>query len=349
MNYTTKNLSNPKITKSPKAKKSSAIIFVILGILAIIGLVAITSYNSAIDQKNSDSADKISYKIETGEQLPSISQSLVDNGLLKAENKTYFEIYVRLNNLYPNFQAGTFKIAKNLTIKEISDILQNAGVPDIWITIPEGLRKDEIAEIFSREFGTQEDNAFSKSEFLSLTNDKAFIDTLELNMKDLDNLEGLLFPDKYLFMTSTDAQSVIVKMVENFKEKTNNNLSYENLIKASMIEREGTTLEDKKIISDIIDRRLAEGWFLGFDTTSLYAAKDWKAIPDVISPSPYNTYINLGYPPTPICNPGIASITAALNPTPNNYYFFLHDKQSIPHYSVTYAEHERFAEIYLNQ
>lgn len=349
MRIPTKSVSTKQQNKRPLKKTFAYILLFLVALGAVAFFVVKSSYEAAVSTPNSTESTKVSFIIESGESLSSIAKNLVTQKLLKPEYQTYFEIYVRLNDVYSKFQAGNFSLPKNLTIVELAGSLQKAGIPEVWVTIPEGLRKDEIADIVAKELNAQQDTAFSKAEFLSLTQDKAFIDSLELSVKDLGNLEGFLFPDRYLFETAADAKQVLTKLVTTFKSKTGNNLTYQQLIKASLLEREGKNDTDRKMISDIIDRRINEGWFLNIDAALLYELKNWKAIPDTSVASPYNTYKNLGYPPTPICNPGLSSINATKSPTPNKYYYYIHDNSNQPHYAVTYNEHILNTQTYLNK
>ena len=97
---------------------------------------------------------------------------------------------------------------------------------------------------------------------------------------------------------------------------------------ASIIEKEAKLEDDRAYVASVIYNRLAANMSLGMDTTILYLYQDHEGEPTaemLADPSPYNTHINYGLPPTPICNPGMASITAALNPAESNYYYFYAD------------------------
>jgi len=323
----------------------------LLALLTVIVIlfVAKKNYDSVIDTPNSENSEKITFEINTGESVDSIVQKLVDQGILKEKWANYFRIYLKLNNIAQKIQAGTYEIPKNLSIVEIAKTIQQSKGLDIWVTIPEGLRKDEIADILEKELMEAGNSNFNETEFLSLTTDTTFISTLGFTYT-LTNLEGYLFPDKYAFSSEVVTEDVLKILIENFKTKVGTSDTYEDIIIASMVEREGYTSTDRPMIADVINRRLKEGWLLQIDATLLYPVKDWKhVITDVDKKdnNPYNTYKFTGLPPTPICNPGLEAINAVRNPQSNNYYFYIHDKDGNVHFAETLTEHNRNVEKYL--
>ncbi len=325
-------------------------IFLLALLTVVIGIFVIKkNYNSTIETPNSDNTEKVSLEIEQGENVDSIIDQLVKAGVLKENWATYFKIYVKLNSIAPKIQAGIYEIPKNLNIKEIASMLQSSKEQAVWITIPEGLRKDEIASIVADEFSEVGNDQFSKSKFLELTTNKEYISTLGIPY-ELTDLEGFLFPDKYSFAIDTDSETVLNVMLSNFKSKVGFTDTYEDIIVASMVEREGYNSQDRPMIADIIQRRYKEGWLLQIDATLLYPKKDWKATitaADKLDNNPYNTYKRQGYPPTPICNPGLEAINATRNPKANTYYYYIHDSQGNPHFAETLTEHNQNVQKYL--
>lgn len=331
----------------------------VTGFLAIIGLLIFVGaaflylknyYEKALITSNSEDTQSVEFQIKTGETLDTIVPNLIDAGLMQQKYKNVFLLYVKLNNLFPTFQAGTFDIPKNLNMKELIETLQNSEIPSIWVTIPEGLRADEIAAVIETEFSKLPENNFSKDEFLSLCEDSQFIQSSEVKIKDITTLEGFLFPDKYLFPKDSTAEEVITTMIANFNEKVTREYTYDDIILASLIERESVNPDDRRIISDILRKRLEEQWLLQVDATLLYYYKDWEhviTVDDKEVEQPYNTYINPGLPPTPICNPGIDSINAVFEPQANSYYYYIHDNDRVPHYASTLEQHEANIQQYL--
>ncbi len=334
-------------------KKKLIKIAIILTALVLIPLILFVlfkaHYESALQEPNSSSSEQIEFEVIEGESIDSITSSLVAQDLLREEHRNYFLIYLKINDIVPKIQAGHFSIPKDLTIKELAETLQNAGVPSNWITIMEGLRADEIAQKFSDAFENIE-----KSEFMALVQDQEFINSLELHGENISSLEGFLFPDRYFMEKKIEPREAILIMVNNFKNKVPGDYNYEDIIIASMIEREGINSEDRRIISGILQKRLEEQWLLQVDATLLYHQKDWNhiiTVQDKEEPQPYNSYMYHGLPPTPICNPGLDAIMSVFEPKETNYYYYIHYEDEngniVPGYSETLGEHETKVQKYL--
>jgi len=333
-----------------KNLKTLVKIFTFALITVVVGGIFIKlKYNQIIETPNSNSSEKVTIIINEGQAVDTIIAELIDAGIIKENWKTYLQFYLKLNDLSTTIQAGTYNLPLNLNIVELIESLQHADSQDIWITIPEGLRKDEISDTLQEEFLTYDTIDFSTTEFLSLTTNLEYIAQFGFS-EEVNNLEGYIFPDKYAFSIESTTESVLTIMVNTFVTKVGTDDTYEDIIIASMVEREGYNSTDRAIIADIINRRYSEGWLLQIDATLLYPVQDWKHIitqADKNSQNPYNTYKQLGLVPTPICNPGLEAINAVRNPQPNNYYYYIHEDDGTPHYSTTLSEHNANVNQYL--
>lgn len=331
-------------------KNNKIIKFIIAGVLLLaVATFVKLDYDKAMYDSNENSDERVIVEVEEGESVNNILESLLEKGFLNNRSLYYAKFYLRINNLGQKLQAGVYELPKNLSIKELIDAMQFGRSQDVWVSIPEGLRKDEIAQIVENELVKSGSSTFSKEEFLSLALNKDFINSLELSV-DISDLEGFLFPDKYAFPKDANAQLVITKLVDNFKIKVGTNYTYEDIILASIVEREGFNEDDRPIIAGIIVKRYNEGWLLQTDATLLYPVKDWKhtiTIQDKQDDNLYNTYKRIGLPPTPICNPGLQSVQAVWNPTETKYYYYIHDKDKNPHYATTLDEHNINVNKYL--
>lgn len=217
--------------------------------------------------------------------------------------------------------SGVFVYVKYFSKKEILEL------PQIKITIPEGYTAQDIAEKFS-EFQN-----FNKNNFLELAQEK----------------EGYLFPDTYMFYSTDTEIAIIKKMADNFLQKAGK-VRPEIVIMASILEKEANNLKDRKIISGILWKRMEEDMRLQVDATLNYINGKTSAQmtqSDLATSSPYNTYVRYGLPPTPICNPGLDSIQAALEPTETEYWYYLSDSSGKMHYSKTFEEHKANKAVYL--
>ncbi len=309
-------------------------LLVTLFIVVIIPAVGITIWtNQALSPVNESKKEKV-FVIKKDENPSSFTQRLEDENLIK--NAFVFRIYLKLTGLDKEIQAGSFKISANKSVAQIAELLTSGRI-DKWVTIVEGLRKEEIAQILADEFGIEK-ILFTK-----------------------EAVEGELFPDTYLISVETSTEKVLSIFKSNFDSKfdqklqddaKNSSLSKkEVLILASIVERESRNEEERLVIAGIMIKRWKEGISLGADATVQYALgysteEDtwWRKIlteQDLQIDSPYNTRKNIGLPPAPICNPSLSSIEAVINPKETAYYYYLHDSDGKVHYAETIGDHQQ--------
>jgi len=295
--------------------------------------------------------DKASFVIPQGSDIVIISNILKNNNVI--ENEDFFQCYMKKHSLIPQIQAGYFEIQLPISTSELGTQLKQALKETLTITIQEGLRYDEIGnKIESILNPNKEEGKFLAAKFITLAQSKESTDIFK-ETKGKKNLEGFLFPDTYFVERNVTEKEIIELLTKTFTEKIKSPLSedftktkltyYEVIILASIIEKEsGKSYEEKQMIADLLLRRMKSNWSLDVDATFLYEKKNWKyviTIQDKQTKTPYNTYLNKGLPPTPICNPGFDSIKAVLNPKSNKYWYYLHDNNGQIHFSVTYQEH----------
>lgn len=343
------NIGNKEQTDRTK-KKPNILPFLALLAFILVGAVflAIRYYDGRVERPLSDSSERLEITIEEGSSVDQILGKLQEEELLTKTDVKFVKLYLRINDLGGTIHAGNFSIPRNLNIKELITTLQSGQIESVWVVFPEGMRVDEYAAKLDIVFSEREDSSFNADVFMALTQDVAFISTLGLP-EGITNLEGYLFPDKYLLDVTMTEEEMIRTFVDNYLSKVRN-ATYEDMIIASLIEREGRNQTEKKMISDIIRRRLNEGWFLNIDATLLYHHNDWAhvlTVDDLKLDHDYNTYVRLGLTPTPICNPGLVSINASLEPTPNQYYYYIHDPDGNIHYAVSWEEHAQNVNTYL--
>lgn len=232
-------------------------------------------------------------------------------------------------------KPGAYQISKNMDVWILADTLFRFPYQR-WLVIPEGLRKEQIAEIAQKELGWSEE---TKEEFLA------------------DSEEGYLFPDTYLLQTGNleDAGRTAAERMENqfnekaadlFKQAAESNIKNDTLmVLASIIQREAANEQDMPLIAGVIWNRWLKGMPFEIDATIQYALGEpgnwWPVVKpeDYKLDSPYNTYIHKGRPPTPICNPGLAAINAVINSEDSDYLYYLHDGEGQIHPAKTYEEH----------
>lgn len=239
-----------------------------------------------------------------------------------------------------NVTAGAYEFDSRQNVFTIAYrvIHGKVGYIPTKITIPEGTDNAEIGVLVHATFPQ-----ISEEEFAALVKGK----------------EGFLFPDTYFFPPFARAEDIVTQLEGTFDDKI---APYQDQIKASghslneiitmasILEQEVKTDADRKMVAGILWHRIDIGMRLQVDSTLTYIlGKTSKELTsaDLHNDSSYNTYIHTGLPPGPIANPGLVSINAALNPTPNDYIYFLSDKNGITHFSVTLKEHADQINTYL--
>ena len=342
-------------------KQKIFIIFILL--LVLLPFLSYKWYIHEINKPASDSTEVTTFTIEEGESIDSITERLYNNGLLN--NKLVFKLYLKISSSGKDIQAGDFAIPKNVSIVELSKFLSKATNLNVTkVTIIEGLTYTQIADVLDKSFLTVEDRKFSKDEFISIVKDPD--NTLfSSNVRDFLNkykpagkpLEGFLYPDTYEFDNDVSTKAVIETLLLNFISKTQDlNLDdnfYDDLILASIVEKESFTNEEKKYIASVFTNRLDIGMALQSDATVNYATGKNDPRPtysDLQIDSPYNTYKYPGLPPTPICNPRVESIEASINPADTDYYYFIHEQTGSGkvHFAKTQKEHFENINKYLD-
>jgi UPF0755 protein len=328
-------------------------IFVVIILLVIVsGVLGYLWYNKNISKAVSNKTEMVVINIESGTSSQEVGELLKENGLIN--NILVWQIYVKLNK--PVILADKYDIPLNLSLKQIVEVLK-VGQKDVEVsvTIPEGLRFDEVESILDEKLTDFTNGSFSKTEFDELvTSPDSFLSESEvgqyiLNIKPVGNsLEGFLFPDTYSFAKDADTKFVLTTLLANFKKKTeglviNNGLSfYENLTLASIVERESSE-DNFQGVAGVFLTRLEIGEKLGSDITVLYILKRWKPEPtyyELLIDSPFNTRLNYGFPPTPVGNPGLKVVSDTATALPGNDLFFIADEAGNMYYGETMADHE---------
>lgn len=262
--------------------------------------------------------------------------------LLQRENVIrspfWFSVAVRLLGGEGRVTAGDYFLGGPENVLTIARrvVFGAYGFVPERITIPEGSTNARIASLLSLQLPK-----FDAEQFKLLSAEK----------------EGYLFPDTYFFLPHTTAADAVAMFESNFRNRIapvqdaiasfGKPLS-EVVTMASLIEREAPNTNDRRIIAGILWKRLAIGMPLQVDAAFSYvnggkppASKDFSV------DSPYNTYLHRGLPPTPICNPGLDAITAAVTPVATDYFYYLSDKTGAIHYAVTFDEHKANKKKYL--
>ena len=315
--------------------------------LIFLSLVGITGLYIVFDSRPGKTDDDLAQiVIRDGSSLSSIAQQLYEADIISSPES--FKVAAKLLNRSRAIYPGAYSIPKGLTTTEAIEALAHAKAIEITVTIPEGLRSDEIIGLLSRQLNLDSlkmINLLTDSTLLSIAGD------------GFTHLEGTLFPETYRFLENSDEFMVIAKMVRHFKESirpemlqqaANLGFNLKRLITfASLVEKETAREDERRLVSSVYHNRIQKNMLLGCDPTVIYMLVrrgEWNgnlqrkhfAIDD-----PYNSYLKRGLPPGPIANPGLASINAALNPEKTDYLYFVgkNDGTGAHDFSRTLREH----------
>lgn len=247
-------------------------------------------------------------RIEQGESLHSLSLKLKQDNIIRS--RLVFEAFIIIFGKEKHVISADYYLENKLTVYEVAERIGKGEhhLAPVAVTIPEGFDINQISETFASQL-----HYFDKNKFL-------------LKVK---GLEGYLFPDTYFFFTTADEGNVIDSMTENFYKKielvqpdilASHKTEKEIITMASLVEKEAKGDSDRGFISGILWKRLGLGMPLQADSAP-------------------ETYKMKGLPKSPIANPGLESIKAAIYPKKSAYLYYLHDKNGNIHYAKNFAEH----------
>ena len=287
-----------------------------------------------------EDGNKKGTKVVTHADIEYVASALKDAGII--EYRWLFEFFCKISNADLKLDAGEYELDSALDYRALVQHMQEssgaAAVVDV--TIPEGFT---MYQIFKR---LEEEGVCSYDELMdaaaNYTYNYSFLEGVETG--EAKRLEGYLFPETYQFYVGSQGSSAINKFLNVFnnrqtadmlKQAENMGMSMLEIVTvASLIEKEAANDEERPQIASVIYNRLNAGMTLGLESTILYEFPEHEGAPTMEMlqlDNPYNTYVSMGLPPTPICNPGLASIQAALNPASTGYYYFTLDTETETH------------------
>lgn len=349
-----------KPNKKRKLKKWVKVLFSFCTIF-IVAIASIAIFLSFLLSAPSSKSEVIEFSVDTGSSVDRVGQKLEKEGIIRS----YFayKTYVRVKKVN-GYKAGIYKLDKSLPTKDIVEILTGNYYKEkgATITFKEGKTMRGVAKEIAKNTNITE------SEFYAKLEDEAYIDSLISKYwfltDDIKNeniyypLEGYLFPDTYTFSYNTSVDKIIETMLDQTDKKFS---KYKSLIDkssysindivtlASIVESEGIYDKDRMGIAGVFYNRLNAGMSLGSDVTTYYAFKVDLGERDLTKAeiNTYNPYNTRGpkmagkLPVGAICNFGESSLSAVLNPSDGDYYYFVADKSGKTHFTKTYEEHQK--------
>ncbi len=308
------------------AARIAAIVFLVVVVAAVWFLF------NLFQPGKGDGNGSVAVTIPTGATPRQIGDLLASKDVVSSG--FYFDLRTRLAGNRGDFKAGAFKLRHDMSYSSAMDALTTpAAVPQeatVKITIPEGLSRREITPLVKKDD--------IDGSYLAASDRHAGFDPTDYKApKDTKSLEGFLFPATYeLPEKHATSTKLVGEQLDAFKDnfakvslsyaKKKNLTPYDVLIIASMVEREAQVAKDRPKIAAVIYNRLHDGMPLGIDATTRYELNDWTRplrVSELQKDTPYNTRTRRGLPPTPIGNPGLASIKAAAHPADVDYLFYV--------------------------
>lgn len=331
-------------------KKLRFLFFVILILIAVFFVYPFTM--DIIDKPMSDTNASVTVNINDGTSTLGIGKILKNDGLIR--NQYAFLLKVKTSKFNGKLGSGSYTLSPSMKMTEIMSKLSEPKpvLETVTVTFPEGYSIEQMAEELEKN------SVVSKVDFLKAVGEEYDFEFLR-NIPNGDynyRLQGFLFPSTYEFYKNSRPREVVEKMLTAFNDvyssmSGNYDNIFENIIIASLIEKEAKLESERPIVSGVIANRTKKGMAYQIDASVLYAATNGlfdnddsvfiaKNIKNL--DSPYNTYMYSGLPAGPICNPGITSIKAALSPMVHNYLYYHTDtkKNDGSHiFTETFGQH----------
>ena len=342
--------------KRSENRRVKPYVMVALAVVALLIVIAtVMAYLNSRSQDNAQTAsitagEHIKVTIPSGANAARIAQLLVQERVI-SDGKAFLSA-IQKQDVASKIKSGTYELVAGSDYQQLIDrLIQGPNSSENALVVPEGFTVDKLADLVSQQFG------ISRDDFLAQAKASNYVDEFPF-LKDAqnDSLEGFLWPKTYDFSSTTPTSDAIIKlMLTQYKTETANldfegaqqNIkqqygvtmgNYDFIKLASIIEKEALIDEDRPLIASVMFNRLKADMPLQSDATMGYVTKGKVTPQDLKSDSPYNTQYKKGFPPTPICSPGMASLSAAMMPaTTDNYYFWITKDEH--KFSKNYDEH----------
>jgi len=368
-------------TNSLAGKIALCLITAIIIALLATGFFVYRYVDSSIKPLDSSSTEYITVDIPEGSGNKYIGQILEKAGVIKSA--TVFNYYTKFKN-YSNFQSGYYNLQASMDLDEICKLLKEGGTPQPEkpslgkILVTEGYTIKQISEAVTKNSAKKNASTpYSSEDFLKVVQDESFISKMAAKYPKLLSslpsadqvtyrLEGYLFPATYSYYKETSMEDIVEEMIstmDSYMSQYYDTIAASGksvndvLTLASLVEKEGSTDDDRRNIASVFYNRMNNNMPLQSNIAILYAmgklgeetslAAD--ASIDTSIDSPYNVYTNTGLMPGPVDSPSLAAIEATVNPASTDYYYFVADvKTGKVYYSENFDDHQANVEKYVN-
>jgi len=296
----------------------------------------------------SGNSEPVEIRVTQGESLSAVAHKLRAHNVIS--NERLFSLWARINGSEKKIHWGLYRFDSSLPPREVLERMVLGKGVFYSITIPEGLTVTEIADLMEKM------QIADREKFLAESANPELLAMLGLQE---NGIEGYLFPDTYHFTPLTPERDVILAMAERFKKVSEpfltqqegalNLTPHELVTLASIIEKETGIEAERPLVSAVFHNRLKLHMPLQSDPTVIYGLKHYNGDltrKDLQDPGPYNTYRIPALPPGPICNPGLSSLKAALQPAPVPYLYFVSKNDGTHFFSESLEAHNQAVKEY---
>lgn len=380
--------SKNKQKRKKQDRTAKRIVAVVMSLVVVFFLATCTFgffwVKSSLEPINTEATKTIQVEIPEGSSTKEIANILFENDLIK--NATVFYYFSKIKS-YNNFQSGFYNLSQSMSVDDLAKALQESGTPTAQeepagkVLIVEGYTLTQIANSVTLNAKTDDKTdktPFTSEEFLATVTNQEFIDRMVATYPNLFaslpaadsgviyRLEGYLFPAVYDYYDDATIEDLVEQMISTtdarlqpyYEAIANKNLTVnEVLTLASLVEKEGSTDEDRRNIASVFFNRLNAEMPLQSNIAILYAqgklgeeitlAEDTNI--DTSIESPFNIYWRVGLMPGPVNSPSLSAIEAVLNANATDYYYFVADVTTgTVYFANTIEEHDQNVATYVN-
>jgi len=329
------------------------VIVAVLAVLVVVGGGLVLYGRSQLDAPSAAHDTVVTLDVQSGETVDQVGSDLQAQGLIRSS--FWFGWFAKVKGLANDLHAGRFRLDTGMGASEI--IQRLSGAPEVTsqkLVLAEGLTAQQMAQkVGDSGLGITAD------QYMAEVTSGKFDATFLAGRPAGASLEGFLFPDTYSVPQGTTAHQLVQMQLDDFGKRAAALLAapphglnaYQLVVMASVIEREARYDDDRPQVASVLYNRLGQNMLLQVDASVLYGLHVFGRSPtadELKKDTPYNTYIHAGLPPTPISNPGLASLQAAAQPASTQFLFYVSDGCGHNHYSTTAAQHDQAAAKYLN-
>ncbi|MGQ7343458.1 endolytic transglycosylase MltG [Streptococcus suis] len=380
--------SKNKQKRKKQDRTAKRIVAVVMSLVVVFFLATCTFgffwVKSSLEPINTEATKTIQVEIPEGSSTKEIANILFENDLIK--NATVFNYYSKIKS-YNNYQSGFYNLSQSMSVDDLAKALQESGTPTAQeepagkVLIVEGYTLTQIANSVTLNAKTDDKTdktPFTSEEFLATVTNQEFIDRMVATYPNLFaslpaadsgviyRLEGYLFPAVYDYYDDTTIEDLVEQMISTtdarlqpyYEAIANKNLTVnEVLTLASLVEKEGSTDEDRRNIASVFFNRLNTEMPLQSNIAILYAqgklGEETTLVEDTnidtSIESPYNIYWRAGLMPGPVDSPSLSAIEAVLNANATDYYYFVADVTTgTVYFANTIEEHDQNVATYVN-